>query len=270
MTKNNFAKTHPQKERTHLYEEYALVADVPSIKKQWELQAIEIININPKNILAIGIGFGDEINYLIEELKRKYASKDSLGKLESIEWIDLDDKYAGKRLKDFSSFVKVERIKPDNLLDIVDEKRWDCILCSFVLHDIKYEDKKQAIAILRKALKPKGIFIVSEMFLDNKVKSDYIKDLERKRKIDTLYGNFYKEVQNEINNMAIGKKKILNELLKIKEEARDGKRDYFLTKQQTIDLLRAYNFVVDVNEGKYYIENETNPYLGIIIGRMQK
>ncbi|MDR2581159.1 MAG: class I SAM-dependent methyltransferase [Fibromonadaceae bacterium] len=255
-----------QKKQSHLYEEYALVSEVPSITKQWELQAEEIIKINPENMLALGIGFGDEIICLIERLKAKYINQSFLGKLKSIEWIDLDDKYAGKSLKtmDFSP-VEVRRIEPNNLLDIVDKNRWDCILCSFVLHDIKYEDKEKAISILHKALKPEGVVIISEMFLDNKIKSGHTEELERKREIDVLYDGFYKEVQKEIGEKTIGKENFLNELLEIKEGARNGKRDYFIAKQQTIDLLSECGFVVNTDED--YIENKTNPCLGIIIGR---
>jgi len=249
---------------SYLYNEYYLVSHVPSLVNQWEIQAIEVLKNKPENILIIGPGFGYEINSIINKLN----ADDSHLKL--IEWLDLDREYAGKGIQTekIPPSIIVRRIKPDNLMELDEDNRWDCIVCSFVLHDIKYENQKDAISILYKALKPGGTVLISEMFLDNRVRSEYVEDLERKKEIDVLYNGFYDEVQKEISGETVGKMKFLKELLKIKDGSRNGTRDYFFSAQQTIDLLSRIGFAVNTDLG--YIKNEVNFYLGIIIARRRE
>jgi len=122
-----FIVKHSNKVQSHLHEKYNLASKLPSIIKQRELQANKITTINPKKMLSIGIGHGDEINFFIERLKEKYASTNSLGNLKLIQWIDPHNK-AGQNLQDFSSHVKIEKIETsNNLLDISVEDEWDCI-----------------------------------------------------------------------------------------------------------------------------------------------
>ncbi|MCL2721999.1 MAG: class I SAM-dependent methyltransferase [Treponema sp.] len=281
----DFINEHRHEKQSHLYKEYCYVSKLSSIKKQWELQADIIAKVNPDNLLIVGVGFGDEIDVLIDKFQFKYRPTNSLGKLKIIGWADLDDKYVGASLevkkKKFSNLVAIDQAGTD-LLEIKDVNKWDCILCSFVLHDIEYEDKEKAIKILHEALKPDGIVIISEMFLDNKIKSGYTtKNLERKRKIDDLYGEFCKEIEKiKITDIIVhDKKKFLEEVLKTKEDARNGERDYFLTEKQTIEFLSKAGFDANLDDGdikvnnediKRYIENEINPYLGILTARKRK
>ena len=253
------------KEQSHLHEKYNLASKLPSILEQIELQVKEIITFNPENMLSVGIGYGDEIKLLIKKLE----TTTSLVKLKSIQWIDIHAE-AGKNLKGFSSFVKIEKVEEINsLLNIANEDEWDCIQCSFVLHDIKYEDKKEAFSVLYKALKPNGKIIISEMFLDNELKSDQIEDLKRKKEVDDLYDSFCDELQT-IDDIDNNEKEVFsNELLKIKEDARNGKRDFFMNRKNTEKLLQKSGFTdVAFIENKVYIENNKKKcYLGIITAR---
>jgi len=281
-----FIKKHYSKKQSqsHLYESYRYVSKLPSIKRQWELQAKIITKVNPENIVIVGVGFGDEIDVLIEELKSAYSSADSLGNLKQIEWIDLDDKFVDRYLEiqkgRFSNLIPISKAGTD-LLKIEDRNRWDCIICSFVLHDIR--EKENYIRKLYSTLKRNGIIVISEMFLDNnKKQDDTIEDFERKSKIDELYGKFCIEIIGKTKNADIpvnDGEKFLKEVQKTMEEAKNGKRDYFLTKEQMIDFLSMVGFDANLDDGdinvnngniKRYTGNEINTYLGIITARKHK
>jgi len=235
---NSFIRTNNPKYKSHLYKDYSKISELPTIQKIIEKQVDIIVNKKPKTILSIGIGYGDELNSMLSKLDEKYSFL-----FDKIVGIDINSE-VGANLNDKFNVEKATK----NLVEYSTDDKFDCVQCSFVIHDIKdEEDKLKAFQKFSELLKDNGTLLISEMLINNQIESDYNKDLKRKNQIDKLYINVMEEVHTLIESKVNKKEKLeyknlINKLLEIKEDARQVKRDYFIDKSKIEQFLLKSNF----------------------------
>jgi len=130
-----FIANNSKRVKSHLYHEFCYVSALPSIEEQRAMQVKKIIEINPKTILSIGIGYGEEINDFIKKLTEHYSPQENSLRLQSIKCVD-PNKDAGININHDVTPIKIIIDNKSDLLNLSDDSIWECIQCGFVLHDI--------------------------------------------------------------------------------------------------------------------------------------
>ena len=260
-----------KKSKSYLDTSFKHVSFLASFKEQRRIQSDMIIEFNPEKLLSIGIGYGDEIIALIDFYRKKHPNLNYLGNLRHLECVDLHED-AGENIviSNYSTLNLTININNRyDILELQDNEEWDCILCSFVLHDINFEDKNNVIDRLYKALKPNGKIIISEMFLDNNsTDMDSHENHLRMNEVEKLYESFIKEINNTAELSINTKNDLINHVIRTIKDAKLGKRDYFMNLEQTKNLLLSGGF--QINNSTFFTPNKIVDYLGVIVARKPK
>jgi len=235
---SSYLNDNNPKYKSHLFREYYLISELPTIREIIDKQVEIILEQKPKSMLSIGIGHGDELNLMLTKLQDKNFSFDK------IVGIDLNEN-AGVHLDRFN----VEKVLGKNLMDYSELSKFDCVQCSFVIHDIKEEDKKSAFKKISEMVEDGGTLIISEMLIKNQFfHNDNNKDLRRKNQIDKMYIKIIDEVKDTIKSKPKKDQSkytpLIDKLREIKEDARQIKRDFFIDEEQIKAHLEELNFVV--------------------------
>ncbi len=255
---------------SHLYTGFRFVSFLPSIITQRNIQ----VNIFLKNkykmekkyFLYVGTAFGCEINFFAKYGVLNLFNKTlAIDKIKEVKAAVLSQEQILPHINKFD----FECIDIRNLPKNYNFHYWDFIQCGFVLEDIEYSEKKNVYKNLYKSLLPSGFLIISEMFLDNKIKSGN-EESKRKGQIRTLYDQFLSEAEIQYKNNILNNQQyqllIGNEethgLLYTKRRAIDGLQDYFEDRVQVENQLKNIGFKIL----KYY-QNPDNDFLGVILAQ---
>lgn len=256
---------------SHLYKGFKYVSFLESIKTQRLLQCSLIKNIcssiyRDRRFLSLGTAYGDELAFFARE-----GVLDCWTKIVGIDIVaDVEkDVFSQPDLVRFHDQLSFKQLDLQQLPPPFGENYWDCIQCGFVLEDIEYHNKQSVYSKLFHSLNDRGILIVSEMFVDNKKRSNGT-DALRRQQMSDLYDYFLAEAMecltkgsltNGEYNLLCGNGQGLG-LLSTKAMAIDGARDYFETYEQTkAHLLNAGFHGID-----YYV-NPAFSLLGVITAR---
>jgi ubiquinone/menaquinone biosynthesis C-methylase UbiE len=241
-----FIKENNPKYKSYLYREYSKISELPTIQKIIGKQVGIIVEKKPKTMLSIGIGYGDELNSMLSKLKATHGFE-----FQRVCGIDINNE-VGANLEDT---FKVEK-STANLVEYNTDTKFECVQCSFVIHDIKDEDKCRAFEKLSELIQDNGTLLISEMLINNKIDNDPIKDLKRKNQIDKLYIGVINEVNTFINSKSNKEKKeyelLKNKLLEIKEDARQVRRDYFIDENKIKEYLNTEFTDINVTKDGYF------------------
>jgi len=216
---------------------FKYINKLPSMYEQRLLQRslLEKIVGNQNNkleFLIVGIGDGEELNYLI-------SNQNTSKKINNIYCVDLLDAYFNPHLlPNINKILKKIVFLKENVLKI--EKyfrnvKFDLIQCGFFMHEIEYKDKDRVLKLLNNLLKIKGFLICSDIDADNIVRNDRVEDNKRKRNISTLYNTFIAEAKECFKNKIMNQEEFNllcgngsnNGLLFSKKRAINGLDDYY-------------------------------------------
>lgn len=241
----------------YLYHGFQFVGALRSIRSQRQIQAAIIRALRIGRLLVIGCGYGDELAALLGRLNLQNPSL----------WVNavdlaptgesLKSKNFAKRLGSRFEFATLDLM---DLAGLQGYGQFDVAQCGFVLHDIPYPLKEQALKILSRSVRPGGHVIISDIF--NSDKQSYTSD------VANVYNTFLREANCALDEGALQQhewRSLLGDgtcrgLLLTKAEAVAGFRDYFETLASMVD--RAARNDLDVCRVE---SNPLNPWLNVIV-----
>jgi SAM-dependent methyltransferase len=255
---------------SHLYSGFRFVSLLPSIINARELEAslisnLDFLNSSSGNFISVGPGYGDELSF--------FVSKGATTKWRKICAIDISEdvkdeietRFDLDLIKHKFSFYELD---VRDMEEFFNKEAWSCIQCGFVLHDIEYQDKQQVIETLYNSLEHGGYLIIADMFLNNKVTSDF--ENIRKEKVSELYNGFLSEALAVYNKGLIDQQEyfalcgdgIVPGLRRTKTDAIEGIRDFFEEEHETLERLERAKFRNIIS-----VQNPLNKFLKIILAQ---
>lgn len=217
--------------KSHLYHGFRFAGILDSIQLQRKLQAKMLEYLRPVRLFVVGCAYGDELAELLSEIDRQATDL-------TITTIDLAAVEDTLRSHEFAMLLGPRlQWMQRNLMDASDIPgygQFDVVQCSFVLHDVDYQQKDQAMRMLSRAVRPGGHLIVSDIFLSGTV--------EDRSEIRSIYDAFLSEaddacrtgqLQNYEWRLLVGDG-LIPGLLRARNEAIQGIRDFFETPARLI------------------------------------
>jgi len=220
---------------SHLYQGFRFASVLPSIRAQREIQRKILHILRIKTLLVLGCAFGDELAQLLEGIT--YMSSDI-----SVTAIDLASVEDALRAHTFAKVLGPHlKWRSLDLLDaaqLPEYGEFDVVQCGFVLHDVPYDDKDRAMAVLSGAIRPGGHLIISDMFISDKQ--------DRLTEACNIYDAFLSEASSARNSGLLGAEEyrplvgdgVQPGLHRSKKEATEGMRDFFDSLESLIDRFR--------------------------------
>lgn len=243
---------------SHLYPGFRYAGSLPSVFEQRKLQAQMLAELQPKRMLVIGCGYGDELVTLLSGLRLDDGGL-------SVTAVDLAD--VGECLggHDFArslgarfEFAHLDVLQCGTL---VTYGQFDVVQCGFVLHDIPYAKKDEVLALLSSAIVPGGYLILSDFFAGNHALN---------AELECVYNAFIDEGHQLIRTQALREEKWLllagdgemPGLLRSRRDALVGLRDYIDEQGQFAKRLRAVGLqICEV------LPNPVNHRLSVVVAR---
>jgi 2-polyprenyl-3-methyl-5-hydroxy-6-metoxy-1,4-benzoquinol methylase len=241
---------------SHLFPAFRFANYLPSIVEQRKNQKQILNQYLPESALFIGCGYGDELDTILNS--NSFAS--NCRKIQAID-IAKDVQahfYLQPEINGLKTKVEYQNINLFELPRDNEPNSWECIQCGFVLEDIHYDDKEDAIERIHKVLNHNGILIISEIFLDNDSNNDNERGTQRVKEVETFYNLVLDEAQHVGINTEFEKG-----IKRACKNAKLGIRDYFETQKQ------IKNRLIDKKRFKIIqtIPNSKNRFMGIILAQ---
>jgi 2-polyprenyl-3-methyl-5-hydroxy-6-metoxy-1,4-benzoquinol methylase len=249
-------------EESHLYHGFQFVGVLRSIRGQRRIQAAIIRGLRVERLLVIGCGYGDELAVLLGRLNLQ----DPFVRVNAI---DLAPTGESVKSKDFArrlgSRFEFATLDLMDLAGLQGYGQFDVAQCGFVLHEIPYSLKEQALKILSASVRPRGHVIISDIF--NSDTGSYTSEVAK------IYDAFLREANCALSQGALQQhewRSLLGDgscpgLLLSKAEAVAGSRDYFETLACMVG--RAARNGLDVCR---IVSNPFNPWLYVIVTHRQQ
>ena len=253
---------------SHLYDGFHYAGALPCIARQRSLQAQLLRNLTRQKVttgrlLSVGVGWGDELRTLLDN--------EQPSNWDGIDTIDLapgSTEAMRKVAVDLALHRRLEHRLMD-LADLAGHRRygeWAVIQCGFVLQDIAYEAKQDIFDLLHGGLLPDGVLLISEMFLDNRVRRGSV-DRRRRHEASRLYEVFLSEADlcfatGVLSKAAYDSLRGSDEtpgICSARLGALEGVRDFFESKRQIIKHLRSSGF-----SSVQFLRNPLHPSLGVL------
>lgn len=258
---------------SHLYPGFRHVGILPSIYEQRRIQRAILCDIFPlvgnRDFLSIGCGYGEELDFFLSDEGKQLPK--SLDKMIAMDIADVKNAvYSQPMISQLNSnFIYYHHDLLE--LDKLELARKPSIVqCGFVMEDIEYIYKDLAFELIRETISDNGWFIYSEMFLDNLKRSTTSADEDRQRTVAFLYDLFINEAKISLNEGRMSNRQYselcgdgkIPGLYRTRQDAIDGKRDFFESLEKTLERLRKHNFTV-----ASILDNKHNPFLKIIVAK---
>lgn len=248
---------------------FRYIGKLPSIRCQRLIEKniirewTENFSIENGDFLALGIGDGEGLNFILED---KHI-RSSLGKLIGI---DINNKYYSQKSLLNIPFKKFEFICADikKISSLIKKDSFDVIQGSFVFHDINYSEKNNVLQQVATAMKQKNsLFVFSDIFIDNKKEANRKEDVRRRKGIDKLYSSFINEAKECLKDSTMTEKEFnllcgannSEGLRKVIVGAKSGMRDFFEPINVSIERLENIGF-----KKMKVFKNPLNSYLCVI------
>ena len=258
---------------SHLYLGFRHVGILPSIHEQRRIQRAILCDIFPLigsgDFLSIGCGYGEELDFFLSDEGEQIPK--SLKELIALDIADVKNTvYLQPMISQLNSKFTFHQHDLLELDKLGLAKRPLIVQCGFVMEDIEYSCKDLAFELIREIISDDGWFIYSEMFLDNLRQSDALADEDRQRTVASLYDLFINEAEISLNEGRMSKRQY-NELCgdgktpglyRTRQQAIDGKRDFFESLEKTLQRFRELSFTVAA-----ILDNKYNPFLKIILAK---
>jgi SAM-dependent methyltransferase len=242
--------------KCHLYPGFRHVGALASINAQRLVQGGLLRDVAPKSLLIVGSGYGEELDLLV-------ACQPSIDNWSILSIIDLADVHGD--LASQPHLAELKR-KPSfrrlNLLDAAELQEFgafDCVQCSFVLHDIFPHEKDRALRALAESVRRGGHVLVSDIFVQLP---------EDANEISEIYDGFIHEAEAAFREGGLREDEFhalvgdgnARGLKRSRREAVRGERDFF----EPLDVLlerarRVALTLVDV------IQNPLNARLFVLL-----
>lgn len=211
---------------THLYPGFRYAGALASIREQRECQRNVLQGLSGTSLLIIGCAYGEEANRIVGNASR----------WTSVSTVDLADVTATViRQPGLMELGRRLRCWQKDLLDIQTIEgygHFDVAQCGFLYHDIRFEEKQEAMRKLAGAVSPDGHMILSEIFCpgDHSEVSDTVR----------VYDSFLSEAAAARDKQRLTSTEFTElvgngetpGLLRSRSEAAEGGRDYFVSAHQ--------------------------------------
>jgi hypothetical protein len=255
----------PNLATSHIYTGFRFVGALESIEFQREAQRSILKHLmtayHSYSLLSVGTAFGDELDVLLDpELMKTIAGV-------YVAAVDCDCCVKEVSEKAFASQGKVNLSCIQSDLFSIDcvpgYGSFDAVQSGFVLHDFEYSQKDAAFRKLSQAVRIGGSMILSEIF-SNQRKAAQQETME-------IYDHFLREADSALHmgrltcpewRDLVGAASGAPGLLRTKEEAMNGDRDFFESVAATTERLVAAG--LQVTE---YVNNPFYPNLSVILAQ---
>lgn len=218
---------------SHLYKGFRHAGTLASIQAQRDLQRRALACLHGTRLLIVGSAFGEEANHLL------YGTSRWL-RVVAIDLVDVASQVfqqpvllmLGWRF----GFYRCDLLDTFKLHEY---GSFDVVQCGFVLHDMPSREKDRAIRQLAYAVRPGGHIIISEIFSSTggdqtsnaaAVYDTFLREATTARDLSRLRSSDFDELVGD---------GVKPGLLRSREEAVQGNRDFFEPLAETIERARC-------------------------------
>jgi 2-iminoacetate synthase len=254
-----------------MYSGFRYVGKLPSIHKQREIQRDFLSELNNcENFLQIGVGDGFEL----EELLKSNLFKQHNPKVYVCD-IDLNffNKSEHPSIRKYNGKIQTIQSSITDLKTKFNPSFFDVIQVGFVMHDIKESEMKNKVfSYLQSLLKPNGILIFSDSFIDNMPSKNHDAEIHRKERATELYDFYINEAKESMSSGKLKKAEydlLLGDgdsvgILKTQTDAAEGSRDFYEDSETIVKRIRLAGFSVE-----RVIDNPLFDSLKVIIAKKE-